>query len=47
MNVTAYIFEILLLIWFFGCVITYRFGKILLFSCPQCGALIAVGRRDR
>ncbi len=30
MDVAASLFEVLLLIWFFGCVVTYRFGKVLL-----------------
>ena len=30
MSIIAYIFEIVLLIWFFGCIVTYRLGNVLL-----------------
>lgn len=29
-NTIAYILEVVLLIWFFGCIVTYRIGKVLL-----------------
>lgn len=29
-SIIAYIFEIVLLIWFFGCIVTYRLGNVLL-----------------
>lgn len=30
MSIIAYIFEVVLLIWFFGCIVTYRLGNVLL-----------------
>lgn len=30
MSIIAYMFEIVLLIWFFGCIVTYRLGNVLL-----------------
>ena len=29
-SIIAYIFEVVLLIWFFGCIVTYRLGNVLL-----------------
>lgn len=29
-SIIAYIFEVVLLIWFFGCIVTYRMGNVLL-----------------
>ena len=29
-SIIAYMFEIVLLIWFFGCIVTYRLGNVLL-----------------
>ncbi len=29
MNVIAYIFEVALPVWFFGCIVTYRLGRVL------------------
>ena len=30
LNVMAYICEVALLVWFFGCIVTYRLGRVLL-----------------
>lgn len=30
MNVVSFVLELILLVWFFGCISTYRFGKVLL-----------------